>query len=88
MPFALRTDWFGNPATPLATPFSIVTNSKAKQATIPLIDQGADVIMQDVDAAAQGVFNAVQERNKSGANICRRPVASRAFDQAQACVFK
>ncbi len=40
--------------------------NKAKQATIPLIDQGADVIMQDVDAAAQGVFNAVQEANKRG----------------------
>lgn len=38
----------------------------AKQATIPLLDQGADVIMQDVDAAAQGVFNAVQEANKRG----------------------
>ena len=38
----------------------------AKQATIPLIDQGADIIMQDVDAAAQGVFNAVQEANKRG----------------------
>ena len=37
---------------------------KAKEATIPLIDQGADVIMQDVDAAAQGVFKAVQERNR------------------------
>lgn len=36
----------------------------AKQATLPLIDQGADVIMQDVDAAAPGVFNAVKERNK------------------------
>lgn len=36
----------------------------AKQATIPLLDRGADVVMQDVDAAAQGVFNAVQERAK------------------------
>ena len=40
----------------------------AKQATIPLLDQGADVIMQDVDAAAQGVFNAVQEANKKAKN--------------------
>lgn len=36
---------------------------KAKQATLPLIDQGADVIMQDVDAAAPGIFNAVKERS-------------------------
>jgi basic membrane protein A and related proteins len=42
---------------------------KAKQATIPLIDQGADVVMQDVDAAAQGVFNAVQDANKHGKTI-------------------
>jgi basic membrane lipoprotein Med (substrate-binding protein (PBP1-ABC) superfamily) len=41
----------------------------AKQATIPLLDQGADVIMQDVDAAAQGVFNAVQEANKRGKTV-------------------
>jgi basic membrane lipoprotein Med (substrate-binding protein (PBP1-ABC) superfamily) len=40
--------------------------SKAKQATLALIDQGADVIMQDVDAAAPGVFNAVQERKDRG----------------------
>jgi basic membrane protein A len=39
---------------------------KAKQATLALLDQGADVIMQDVDSAAQGVFNAVQERAKTG----------------------
>ena len=39
---------------------------KAKQATLALLDQGADVIMQDVDTAAQGVFNAVQERAKAG----------------------
>src|SRR5581483_10959463 len=39
---------------------------KAKQATLAIIDQGADVIMQDVDAAAQGVFNAVQERKDRG----------------------
>lgn len=50
---------------------AVYTNSwddpnKAKQATIPLIDQGADVIMQDVDAGAQGVFGAVQEANKRG----------------------
>lgn len=49
---------------------AVYTNSwddpnKAKGATLPLIDQGADVIMQDVDAAAQGVFNAVQSRNKA-----------------------
>jgi basic membrane protein A len=39
---------------------------KAKQTTLALLDQGADVIMQDVDSAAQGVFNAVQERAKTG----------------------
>ncbi len=52
----------------------VYTNSwddvgKAKEATLPLIDQGADIIMQDVDAAAQGVFNAVQERNKAGKSV-------------------
>jgi basic membrane protein A len=41
----------------------------AKQATIPLMEQGADVVMQDVDAAAQGVFSAVQEANKKGKTI-------------------
>ena len=41
----------------------------AKQATIPLIDQGADVVMQDVDAAAHGVFNAVEEAAKRGKTI-------------------
>jgi len=40
--------------------------TKAKQQTLALLNQGADVIMQDVDSAAQGVFNAVQEFNKSG----------------------
>lgn len=49
----------------------VYTNSwddagKAKLATLALIDQGADIIMQDVDAAAQGVFNAVQERKDKG----------------------
>lgn len=49
----------------------VYTNSwddagKAKSATLALIDQGADIIMQDVDAAAQGVFNAVQERKDKG----------------------
>jgi basic membrane lipoprotein Med (substrate-binding protein (PBP1-ABC) superfamily) len=39
---------------------------KAKAATNALLDQGADVIMQDLDAAAQGVFQAVQERAKQG----------------------
>lgn len=39
---------------------------KAKQQTLALLNQGADVIMQDVDSAAQGVFNAVQEFNKGG----------------------
>gem|GEM_PF-122196 len=38
--------------------------TKAKQQTLALLNQGADVIMQDVDSAAQGVFNAVQEFNK------------------------
>ncbi len=41
----------------------------AKQATLPLIDRGADVVMQDVDAAAQGVFSAVQEANKRGKSV-------------------
>lgn len=43
--------------------------NKAKQSTLALLDQGADVIMQDVDSAAQGVFNAVQERAKSGKTV-------------------
>ncbi len=38
--------------------------SKAKQQTSALLDQGADVIMQNVDAASAGVFQAVQERSK------------------------
>jgi basic membrane protein A len=42
---------------------------KAKQATISVLDQGADIIMQDVDAAAPGVFQAVQERSKSGKTV-------------------
>lgn len=42
---------------------------KAKQQTLALMDQGADVIMQDVDTAAQGVFNAVQERAKAGKTV-------------------
>ncbi len=42
---------------------------KAKQTTLALLDQGADVIMQDVDSAAQGVFNAVQERAKTGKTV-------------------
>lgn len=36
---------------------------KAGQQTKAVLDQGADVILQDVDAAAVGVFNAVKERN-------------------------
>lgn len=36
---------------------------KATQATQPLIQQGADVIIQDLDSASQGVFNAVQQAN-------------------------
>jgi basic membrane lipoprotein Med (substrate-binding protein (PBP1-ABC) superfamily) len=40
--------------------------AKAKAATNALLDQGADVIMQDLDAAAQGVFQAVQQRAKLG----------------------
>jgi basic membrane protein A and related proteins len=38
--------------------------NKAKQQTLALLDQGADVIIQDVDAAAPGVYDAVKERNK------------------------
>jgi basic membrane protein A len=41
----------------------------AAQATKPLLDAGADVVMQDVDAAARGVFNAVQDANKHGKTI-------------------
>ena len=36
----------------------------AKQQTLALLNQGCDVIIQDLDTAAQGVFNAVQEYNK------------------------
>jgi len=43
--------------------------SKAKSQTLALINQKADVIMQDVDAAAQGVFNAVSETAKSGKTV-------------------
>lgn len=48
---------------------AVYTNSwdnvaTAKQQTSALLDQGADVIMQNVDAASAGVFQAVQERNK------------------------
>jgi basic membrane lipoprotein Med (substrate-binding protein (PBP1-ABC) superfamily) len=39
---------------------------KAKQATIALIQQGADVIIQDLDSAAQGVFGAVQDNKAKG----------------------
>jgi basic membrane protein A and related proteins len=41
--------------------------AKAKQQTSALLDQGADIIMQNVDAASAGVFQAVQERNKPDA---------------------
>ncbi len=34
---------------------------KAKEATLPLIQEGADVIIQDLDSASQGVFNAVEQ---------------------------
>jgi basic membrane lipoprotein Med (substrate-binding protein (PBP1-ABC) superfamily) len=39
--------------------------NKAKQQALALLNQGADVIMQDVDSAAKGVFTAVQEFNKT-----------------------
>ena len=39
---------------------------KAKDQTLALIGQNADVIMQDVDSAAQGVFGAVSDTAKSG----------------------
>ena len=42
---------------------------RAKDQTLALINQNADVIMQDVDAAAQGVFNAVQESSKAGKTV-------------------
>ncbi len=35
----------------------------AHTATLPLIQRGADVIVQDLDSASQGVFNAVQQSN-------------------------
>jgi basic membrane lipoprotein Med (substrate-binding protein (PBP1-ABC) superfamily) len=38
---------------------------KAKEQTLTLITQNADVIMQDVDAGAAGVFNAVKEKNSA-----------------------
>lgn len=42
---------------------------KAKQQTLALLDQGADVIIQNVDAAAPGVYDAVKERNKPDAPL-------------------
>lgn len=42
---------------------------KAKQATLAVLDQGADVIIQDLDSAAQGVYQAVLERNKAGKTV-------------------
>ncbi len=42
---------------------------KAKQAALTLIQGGADVIMQDVDSAAQGIFNAVQQEAKGGKKV-------------------
>ncbi len=42
---------------------------KAKDQTAALLNQNADVIMQDVDAAAKGVFNAVEEASKSGKSV-------------------
>jgi basic membrane lipoprotein Med (substrate-binding protein (PBP1-ABC) superfamily) len=36
---------------------------KAKEQTLTLLNQGADIIVQDVDAAAVGVFNAVKEKS-------------------------
>lgn len=58
-----------NPAITVVQP--VYTNDwedvgKAKQATNAVLAQGADIIIQDLDSAAQGVFNAVQESNKSG----------------------
>lgn len=38
----------------------------AKQAALAVINNGADVIMQDFDSAAAGVFNAVQENKSKG----------------------
>lgn len=38
--------------------------ARAKAQTQALLDQGADIVLQDVDAAAKGVFQAVQERNR------------------------
>ena len=43
--------------------------NKAMSATLPLIEQGADVIMQDVDAAAPGVFNAVKSKSKADKKV-------------------
>lgn len=43
----------------------------ANQATLSAIDQGADVVIQQANQAAQGVFNAAKERNIKaiGANL-------------------
>jgi basic membrane protein A len=43
--------------------------TKAKEQTLALITQNADVIMQDVDSAAQGVFNAVSSSSTPGKPI-------------------
>lgn len=42
---------------------------KAKQATLPLISSGADVIVQDLDNASQGVFRAVEDSSRPGKPI-------------------
>ena len=39
---------------------------RAKQAALALIGQGADVIIQDLDSAAQGVFDAVKQSGRPG----------------------
>jgi len=41
----------------------------AKEATIAQINQGADFILHNADAAGLGVFQAVQESRKSGENV-------------------
>jgi basic membrane lipoprotein Med (substrate-binding protein (PBP1-ABC) superfamily) len=52
--------------------------AKAKQATVQAIDQGADFVIHQANAAAQGVFDAAKERNVLvfGANLNQNDNAS------------
>lgn len=44
-------------------------SNMAKQQTATLINQGADVVFHNADAAGLGVFQAVQEANKAGKKV-------------------